>query len=79
MNSPIPLNSIVEVVELSLCVPDAEVGDLGMVIKIYGSPSDPDAYEVRSCPNSGAVLWQGTLSPHQISLPRQKTTNNDRP
>lgn len=67
MKKSLEVHTPVKITELSMCVPDAEVGDEGVIVKIYGPEWDPEGYEVKSVDLVSEESWQGIFPPEYIS------------
>jgi len=60
--------AVVKVVSPNSSVPEAEVGDEGSVLMIYGEQSMPEAFEVECINSNGTNKWLGTFLPNQVEL-----------
>lgn len=70
MNEEIRTYAIVKVAAFNPSVPEAEIGDEGVVLIVFGDRSKPEAFEVESVNSDGTNKWLGTFLPNQLELIR---------
>ncbi len=68
MSEEIKKYAVVKVVALNPLVPEAEVGDEGAVLMIFGENTNPEAFEIESVNKDGTNKWLGTFFPNQVKL-----------
>ncbi len=60
--------AIVKVIALCPKVPEAEIGDEGTVLMIFGDNTKPDAFEIECVKSDATNKWLGTFTPTQVEL-----------
>lgn len=70
MSEKIRVYAVVKVVTFNPSVPEAKIGDEGVVLIVFGEPSKPEAFEVESVNSDGTNKWLGTFLPYQLELIR---------
>jgi len=60
--------AVVKIVALNPSAPEAEVGDEGAVLMIFGENIKPEAFEIECTNKDGTNKWLGTFLPNQVEL-----------
>ena len=59
---------VVEVISLNPSVPQADIGDQGTVLLVFGDKKSPDAFEIECVLPDASNKWEGTFLPEQLKL-----------